>query len=519
MSTATAVDYFSGTTIAADFDLSGLVPASDYVVRIRVGGSEATLPITVTEPLPAKLETNMLLPSSVGYHRPATIWVEYENTGQVAMKAPLLVVGAKQVEREAALLTIPQIDPLTGALQAPQARGFWTSAMPEGYANTVQFLASGKVPGLLQPGEKGRFPVYWAGWQQPWNFSYPPINFTLGVVEDSNAGAIDWAELKDAMKPNSIGSDTWNALWRAFTAETGSTWGGYVAMLQENAIYLGRQGLHVNDIGDLLAFEFAQADGMNVIRTLASSTDASVVAPGLDISFTRSYGQSITRRHALGDLGYGWSHNWDYSLQIEADGTIRMVGPGGSRRTYQPDSRVGYPYFSMEGDHAVLIASAGGYLHSETSGYARFFDSTGKLVYVEDTHGNRITCSYSGNQLVRLEHSSGQHLDIGWSGDRIASITDSAGRTTTYSYDFVNEHLTGVTFYDGSEVGYFYHVYYGGDVYIPPEQNHALQFIFLPDQIKRFDWDSNGRLAGIHKLKVGEPLIIDADGIEPIHFT
>ena len=498
---ATEVEYFSGTRIVADFDLTGLVPASDCLVRVRVDDSEGELPFTVTEPLPAKLKTNMILPSSVGYHRPATLWVEYENTGQVSMKAPLLVVGAKQLGRESAILTLPiiQIIKLKWEWQAPQARGFWTSAMPEGYANTVQFLASGEVPGLLQPGEKKSFPVYWAGWQKPWNFSYPPINFTLGVVESSNTDTIDWAEMKDDMRPDSLDAGTWDALWQAFTAEAGTTWGSYVEMLQENAIYLGRQGLYINDIGDLLAFEFGQADGMNVVRTLASSTDAHVIAPGSDISFGRSYGNSISSRHASGDLGYGWSHNWDYSLTLETDGTVRMSGPGGSRRTYQPDSRAGYPYFSMEGDHSVFISSGGGYLHTESSGYARFFDSTGKLEYVEDTHGNRITCTYSGDQLVRLEHSSGQYLDIEWSGKRIASVTDPDGRATSYGYD--GDYLTGALFYDGSSVSYSY------ETSGPPAKRHALLSIAFPGNTHQyFDWDANGRLSKISRDGGAEPV-------------
>jgi len=503
VATAATVEYYSGTRIVADFSLVELNPESDYFVRVRVEGSEGELPFTVMDPLPAQLKTNMILPSSVGYHRPATIWVEYENTGQIAMKAPLLVVGAKQLEqagpREGAILTIPQVIPLTGALEAPQARGFWTSAMPEGYANTVQFLAGGEVPGLLQPGEKGRFPVYWAGWQQPWNFSYPPINFTLGVVEASNINTINWAEMKDSMKPDSLATDTWDALWQAFTAEAGSTWGSYVTMLQDNAIYLGRQGLYINDISDLLAFEFAQADGINVVRTLASSTDAHVVAPGLDITFSRSYGQSISGRHALGDLGYGWSHNWDYSLEFEADGTIRMKGPGGSRRTYQPDSRAGYPYFSMEGDHAVFISSGGGYLHTESSGYVRFFDSTGKLQYVGDTHGNRITCTYSGDQLVRLDHSSGQYLDIGWSSEQIVSVTDPDGRTTSCSYD--GDYLTNSLFYDGSSVSYGY------ETSGTPARQHALLSVTFPGNTHQyFDWDANGRLSGISRDHGAEPI-------------
>ena len=43
--------------------------------------------------------------------------------------------------------------------------GFWTSAIPQGYSNTVEILASGKVPGVLEPGESVTVPVYYAGMQ------------------------------------------------------------------------------------------------------------------------------------------------------------------------------------------------------------------------------------------------------------------------------------------------------------------------------------------------------------------
>jgi len=38
---------------------------------------------------------------------------------------------------------------------------------------------------VLQPGESFNVPVYYAGWQQPWNFSYPPVSWNLGVVQAS----------------------------------------------------------------------------------------------------------------------------------------------------------------------------------------------------------------------------------------------------------------------------------------------------------------------------------------------
>ena len=514
VTTATTMDYYSGRKIGVDFDLTGLAPGEDYLLRIRVDDSTAELPFSVTDPIPAELRTHMVLPRNVGYHRPATIWVEYENVGQVAMEAPLLVVSARQRQRTAAILHTGggvhvdsgaevRVIPLTGAMEVPTPRGFWTSAMPDGYANTVQFLASGSVSGLIQPGEKGRFPIYWAGWQQPWDFSYPDIIFTLGVVKDSNAEPIDWSGIKDNMRPDTLDPDTWEALWSAFTAEAGNTWGAYVDMLQANAIYLGRLGIYVNDVSDLLAFEFAQADGLNVVRTLASSTDAHVAAPGLDITFRRTYGQSISSRYTLGDFGRGWSHNWAYHLAFESDGTIRLMNPGGGRRTYQPDSRPNRPYFSMEGDHAIFESVAGGYRHQEANGFVRFFDAMGRLSYVEDASGSRITCIYSGNQLTRLEHSAGQFIDIGWSGDRITSVTDPAGRVNHYTYNGGGGYLDRVVSYDQSSVAYTY------ETAGAPAQRHAITSITFPGNTHQyFTWDARGRLSGISRDGGAEPIAL-----------
>ena len=39
------------------------------------------------------------------------------------------------------------------------------------------------------------------------------------------------------------------------------------------------------DVGQLLAFEFLQADGLSPLRTLASAVDAAVEAPGLPLVF------------------------------------------------------------------------------------------------------------------------------------------------------------------------------------------------------------------------------------------
>jgi hypothetical protein len=58
------------------------------------------------------------------------------------MPAPLLMVTATQNNRRAAIMTLDQ---------TRISSGFWTSVMPEGFSDHVQFLASGETPGLLQP--------------------------------------------------------------------------------------------------------------------------------------------------------------------------------------------------------------------------------------------------------------------------------------------------------------------------------------------------------------------------------
>src|SRR5438105_3199736 len=109
-------------------------------------------------------------------------------------------------------------------------------------SNSVQSLASGATPGVLQPGESIQVPVYYAGWQLPYNFSYPPINFSLGVLKADDATVIDWNSLKDSLRPPNIHADAWGAVFANLVAQTGTTWGAFVKRLDDNASYLGHLG-------------------------------------------------------------------------------------------------------------------------------------------------------------------------------------------------------------------------------------------------------------------------------------
>lgn len=408
---ATSVSADSFTQLTATFDLSGVPVGGAYSLRVSSPLWGTSTVANTFEVLPAggaQLKTNLIVPSQLGYHGLATIYVEYSNTGNAAMPAPLLVLTATQIVRAAAFLTLEPTQLVAG---------FWTSAVPEGFSHSVQLLASGDTPGVLQPGESARVPVYYAGWQQPWDFSYPPMNWNLGVLRADDTTAVDWATLKTSMQPASIDADAWEVIWAAFTSQVGTTWGDYVGMLDDNAAYLGRLGQRVLDVGQVLAFEFLQADGLNPLRTLASAVDAAVEAPGLPLVFSRSFPESISQRFELGPFGRGWSHNWQYSLSVADDGTVTVVGPGGSRRVFQPDSRYSGIYFAQPGDHATLTPLGGGaFSLREPAGLLRVFRADGKLDYVQDPNGNRISCGYSSDLLTSLTHSSGQYLQLTYNG-------------------------------------------------------------------------------------------------------
>src|SRR5207245_178681 len=165
---------------------AGSGPGGSYSVRAwRNAGGSAVLPgaFQMLAGGQARLETNLVLPSFVGRHAQATIYVEYANTGDAAIPAPLLVLHGT----DRALLTLDEHRLVPGV---------WSSAVPDGFSDTLQILGSGATPGVLQPGEHVRAAVYYAGLQQPWDFSDTSVDFNLTSLDSENTTVIDWPSLQ-----------------------------------------------------------------------------------------------------------------------------------------------------------------------------------------------------------------------------------------------------------------------------------------------------------------------------------
>jgi RHS repeat-associated protein len=489
------VDSFTSITagLAANSAPPGL-----YSIRVaQAGGAAAVLAnaLTLVAAGQPDLKTAVVVPSQVGYHQISTCYVEYRNDGNAAMAAPLLVFTATQDGREGAFFTLDA---------TLITEGFWTSAEPAGFSHAIQILASGSTPGLLQPGESFSVPVYYAGWQQPWDFAYPPINFSLGAVTTEDTNKIDWASFKAGMQPEQIPADAWDPIWAGFINQVGSTWGNYVAALDANASYLGRLGERVVDVGSLLAFELQQADGLGPVRSLASSVDDVVEAPALPLAFARVMPSPISQRSALGPLGRGWSHNWQLSFSVETDHTVDVLGPAGSRRVFKPDSRGQGAYFSQAGDFGVLHSFGdGSFTLLEPNGLTYAFLANGNLNYVQDANANRITAAYTGTQLVSLTHSSGQWLRLSYGANGLLEgLADSLGRQTLFTYDAAGEHLASVQDSAGLTTSYAY-----DEPSLALIPTHALTTITGPGgQHRYYSFDAAGRLSGTWRDGQAEPI-------------
>ncbi|WP_145234608.1 putative Ig domain-containing protein [Urbifossiella limnaea] len=482
--------FVSPTTLLVTLDLTHFRPER-YGVRVLKADEAITLPnaFEVVAGGTATLETNLVVPGNVspGFPAKQTVWVEYRNSGTVAMPAPLLSVS---VGGDGFLTTSESV-----ANQIMETR-----TRPVGLGGTVQVLGIGSTatPGTLQPGESARIPVYFVGfpkdpggnnvsftlgsltaldttekvayllnpdelivYERPGTGarninvnlpSNPPLvdklgNGTLlGVLSPSNyvsprAGgaantreeylAIDWPAV-EAQRPASVPADAWQAVLVNLRANYGDLWADYVNEMAQNANYLASVGQTTSDVGALWAFEVAQASAaLSPIRYLAGAVDASVPAPGLPLTFSRVYGQDIPSRFTLGVMGRGWTHSWDVSARVdELTGDVTLHGPGGVARFFT--KRNNGTYTASPGDYGTLTLTGGVFNLVETDKTLWQFNTDRRLEFVQDTNGNRISLAYADGLLSSVTHSNGRQLVLAYSGavgqrKLLASVTDTAG--------------------------------------------------------------------------------------------
>jgi len=189
--------------------------------------------------------------------------------------------------------------------------------------------------------------------------------------------------------------------------------------------------------------------------------DLSVTTSGIPLELRRAYNSQVADD---GPLGYGWTHNYDLSVQvIETTPNKRVI-------VWDEDGRALYftqirqtitdetPFTGESGvkDRLKQVISTGEYFLRRKEGNLTYkFGSDGKLVQISDANGNTLNLTYTGGLLTQVSNNFGKSLSIQYNGEnRISSITDPSNKSVIYEY--TSGDLTKVTYPDTNFIRYVY---------------------------------------------------------------
>ncbi|MGH7135405.1 MAG: carboxypeptidase regulatory-like domain-containing protein, partial [Pirellulales bacterium] len=385
---------------------------------------------------------------------------------------------------------------------------YYYDTTPTGYSQSVQILASGATPGVLEPGESETVPVYYAGWLHGlWDFSRPPITFSVTTFTSDDAAPIDWASLQQSLRPASISTAAWNAIYPNVTSEIGTTWGTYVSSLDIAATFLGYMNQSTYDVSKLWQYEIENANDGAEATELAWTQDLQPANAGLSLAAVRAFNNTITARGELGPFGVGWTwaNGWGQILTTLPNGSIEITAADGSVRVYSLQPFGGY--VGLINDGSTLAKSAGTYTLREQNGELIEFGSDGSQTYIQDAAGNTVTAGYTNGLLTSLADSTGQSLLISYNpAGRIQAIASSDGQTAIYSYDPTNTYLTGASG-PGGTTTYTY-----GPATGAPTDNALLSVTFPRGLQNLYAYDSQGRLNSFESGYTVAGQITDGNG-------
>lgn len=295
------------------FNLRGLA-AGRYAVQVeRAGFGTVSLPnaFQITSGTGPRLEANLDAPQAVRSGRDYVLNLQYANVGDGDMAAPLFVVSANAAS----------LWPLVSTRNA-------TAFAPPQRLNELQLLGANQSgpAGVLPPGARFTIPIIFTG-----DARVSQMQFNLEVLRADDT-AIDWNELETKLRPTNVDPALWAAVFANFRASVGNTWADYLSVLDGQANLLSRSGSPTFDHGQLLTAAIARATGSHLRQTLEASLDTYAPSPGLPMVFSRVALSGLEPRFAIGPLGRGWSHNFEYRLTQPDTNHVRLTGLGAGTR-------------------------------------------------------------------------------------------------------------------------------------------------------------------------------------------
>jgi RHS repeat-associated protein len=468
---STAVNFQSGTTLFAQFNLAG-ASAGSYDVVVISGGQTVTDPSSFTvksNVTPGNVTYNLSVPSISRPGRVAYLSLTYSNDGGSDALAPLFVVG---VTSGNATIGLPGETSFTGS-----------SVQILGIENTGP-------AGTLPPGFQGTLLI---PYESTTLVAGASIQFSLQVLTGGTT-PMNWSSLEASLQPLYIPNAAWPAVFANLTAEFGSTTASYLTYLDSDATYLSQLGEYTDDVQRLFGFAINTANDALTTGSIDSVTDASFPVPGsIPLEFDRQFSASISGRDTMGPFGLGWTDNWQITSSADTAGNV-TISDDGSLLYFAKNSDG--TYTDSPGEYGTLTLTSGAYQYVATDGTIIAFNANGSLAYEQDTNANRITAGYNASgELTSLTASNGSAITIAYNAQGlISSITEPGSQTTTYGYDSSGQHLLTFTDVFGATT----YAYAAGPS--AADQNALTSLTFADGTGLEWSYDAQGRIASTGRL-------------------
>jgi len=195
-------------------------------------------------------------------------------------------------------------------------------------------------------------------------------------------------------------------------------------------------------------------------------TDIRIPSPNtLGLIFRAVYNSRST---SISGLGYGWTHSYAVSLQpsvpIGPFNYLKIIDDTGREIYFSED--IGNPgtYRGAFKEKSHVVEQSGEYVWYRLDGTTLGFSTTGKLIWIDDEKGNRLSLSYGADSKLEAvtDMASTRNLTFNYNAEGLLEyITGPAtnavptGVWVEYGYDD-NQNLSSVIYGDNSGFTYYY---------------------------------------------------------------
>ncbi|MDR0902969.1 MAG: hypothetical protein LBM92_09410, partial [Opitutaceae bacterium] len=513
---AVGLEHVSPTEVIARFELSN-APGGGYSVQIadtQGGTSQLAGALTVIANAPwnqRNFYARIEMPDNTRPGRESVAYFVYGNNGQTDLPAPKISIlpgqligdgwlGGRQkgpaaagIGGEGGWAAVPLADktrfqPDNDLYLRLSQNEAWQNGGLEIFATSATHPVS-----MLKPGEERRVPIFY----KETSSTATTFNIAWKAAYEPNTGAYPWDANTASMRPAWAGDEVWGCIVGNLRATIGDSWDACFNKMRANLDYLASQGHATNRAAAAWQMEVNNAIApVGQPAVLASGMDIGVAVRGGSIGLNRIYASSLRNRFTQGIFGYGWTHGYDYSLQLEeSQKRLHIHAAVLGTLTYTYEKAVnGVPAWEPEdkSNKITLVEQPAEYVLADRAGNIIRLDKTdGRILAATDPAGNTVSFEYIGSRLAAVRHSDQRHLLFTYTGNVVSRITDDQGRSVSYSYN--SDHLaTATDDATGNQIAYAYHPAGTG------VRSHALTQVRFPDATTAdFLYDTLGRVAAI----------------------